>query len=52
MVENITRFTLEREDEAAYAMVELYIDRRDASPAAADTIINIEQGARVFRLYR
>ncbi|KAJ6539818.1 hypothetical protein DFH09DRAFT_1323368 [Mycena vulgaris] len=45
-VKNITRFILEREAEVdAYATAELYIDRRDARPAAADMIIDIEQGA-------
>ncbi|KAJ6467100.1 hypothetical protein C8R47DRAFT_33770 [Mycena vitilis] len=45
-VENITRFILEREAQAnAYPTAEVYVDRRDIRPAAAGTIIDIDQGA-------
>jgi hypothetical protein len=44
-VAKITQSILEREAEArAYASAELYIDRRDAKPAAADVIVDVEQG--------
>ncbi|KAJ7658272.1 hypothetical protein DFH06DRAFT_448477 [Mycena polygramma] len=44
-VENVTRFILEREAQPnAYPTAEVYVDRRDIRPAAAGTIIDIEQG--------
>ncbi|KAJ7658271.1 hypothetical protein DFH06DRAFT_1196494 [Mycena polygramma] len=47
-VENLARFILEREnvpDKSAKPMV--YIDRKDAKPASADTIIDITEGPSI-----
>lgn len=44
-VAKITQSILEREAEAhAYPSAELYIDRRDPKPSAADVIVDVEQG--------